>query len=155
MSDQNLALLNALRVIFPHDNGMIDDCRQRFHIEWPTGDTDTRLHFDRGHLERILTNLCQNALSHGNGRNGRAIILRIRHNGDNNLCIDVIDQGKGIAEEQIDKIFEPFYTTSHQGSGLGLYIVAQLAEMNNARVTAGNETGHGARFTLCKHEPVP
>ncbi len=125
------------------------DCRQRFRIEWDTAQTG--LHFDRSHLERILTNLCQNALSHG-GDSGRPVRLRVRRNDEGELCLDVIDRGKGIAEDQLDKIFEPFYTTSHQGSGLGLYIVAQLAELNNARVTAANHPDGGARFTLCKRE---
>jgi len=80
------------------------------------------------------------------------VLLRVRRNEERELCIDVIDQGKGLAEEQLDKIFEPFYTTSHQGSGLGLYIVSQLAELNNARVSAANQPEGGARFTLCKHE---
>ena len=125
-----------------------EDCRKRFRIEWDT--EQSLLHFDRSHLERILTNLCRNALHHSGSE--QPIRLRVHRNEERELCIDVIDQGKGLAEEQIDKIFEPFYTTSHQGSGLGLYIVSQLAELNNARVSAANSPEGGARFTLCKHE---
>ncbi len=125
-----------------------ENCRKRFRIEWDSG--PSRLHFDRSHLERILTNLCQNALLHSGS--DQDVLLQVRCNDERELCIDIIDQGKGLAEEQLDKIFEPFYTTSHQGSGLGLYIVSQLAELNNARVSAGNRPEGGARFTLCKHE---
>ncbi len=132
-----------------------DICRQRFLIEWPDG--DTRLDFDRGHLERILANLCQNALNHGANEEGEPepVTLRVRRPEPGQLCIDVIDRGPGLAEGQGDKIFEPFYTTRHQGSGLGLYIVAQLAELNNARVSAANNADRGAQFTLCTHQTRP
>ncbi len=122
-------------------------CHHLIRIDWQT--EKASLHFDRSHLERILDNLCRNARNHGDA--GQPVTLRIRQTGSE-LCIDVIDQGPGIDPPQLDKIFEPFYTTSHQGSGLGLYIVAQLAELNNARISATNEPGAGARFTLCKTE---
>lgn len=106
------------------------------------------LRFDKGHLTRILTNLCNNAKTHGN--EDLPITLRLLRNDTGSVCIEVADQGSGIAQQELDKIFEPFYTTSHKGSGLGLYIVSQLCELNDATITVtANERG-GASFTLCK-----
>jgi len=90
--------------------------------------------FDAGHLNQILTNLCSNAYVHGDP--DKPIIIRVYIDSAHALCIEVADQGPGVDPEILDQIFEPFYTTSHQGSGLGLYIVAQLCELNNASISA-------------------
>jgi two-component system sensor histidine kinase PilS (NtrC family) len=54
----------------------------------------------------------------------------------------------------LDQIFEPFYTTSHQGSGLGLYIVAQLCELNNASISARINEYNGTSFTMRMTSPA-
>jgi two-component system, NtrC family, sensor histidine kinase PilS len=104
--------------------------------------------FDSGHLNRILTNLCNNARTHGNS--DAPITLKIYKDDSQIAYIEVADRGKGIPPEQIDKIFEPFYTTSHKGSGLGLYIVSQLCELNESRIEVkANEYG-GTSFIISK-----
>ena len=61
-----------------------------------------------------------------------------------------VDQGDGIASKDLEKIFEPFYTTNHNGTGLGLYIVNQLCELNDADISvASNEKG-GTSFIITK-----
>ena len=62
--------------------------------------------------------------------------------------VTVEDNGPGIPEEQIDHIFEPFYTTHKQGSGLGLYIARQLCEVNQAELTVESSPGEGTRFHI-------
>ena len=64
------------------------------------------------------------------------------------LCIEIADQGPGIDNDILDQVFEPFYTTSHQGSGLGLYIVGQLCELNNAFISAQINQYNGTSFIL-------
>jgi two-component system sensor histidine kinase PilS (NtrC family) len=56
--------------------------------------------------------------------------------------------------EILDKIFEPFYTTSHDGSGLGLYIVDQLCELNDASVKASPNRYNGTSFILQTTPPA-
>ena len=104
------------------------------------------IRFDSGHLNQILTNLCTNARLHGNRE--KPVLIRVYANQDYPVCIEVADQGPGIDSEIMDKIFEPFYTTSHQGSGLGLYIVGQLCEHNNASITARANRFDGTSFIL-------
>jgi len=104
------------------------------------------MQFDAGHLTQILTNLCTNACVHGD--KDKPIIIRTFASLAYPLCIEIADQGPGIDSDIIDQIFEPFYTTSHQGSGLGLYIVGQLCELNNAFISAKTNKYDGTSFIL-------
>lgn len=104
--------------------------------------------FDAGHLNRILINLCNNAKTHGNS--DLPVYIKVYEDEKKTLSIEVADQGKGIDKKDLDNIFEPFYTTSHKGSGLGLYIVSQLCELNDATISVSvNEYG-GTSFTIQK-----
>ena len=87
---------------------------------------------DPGHLKQIMNNLCQNALNYGKPEAG-AIVLRT-FMFQQAPCIEVIDNGSGINHEFIDHLFEPFFTTSSSGTGLGLYISRELAELNQAKI---------------------
>lgn len=106
----------------------------------------TNILFDEGHLDRIMTNLCHNARTYGD--TDKQLILRLFNDKDNRTCIEVADQGPGIDAELLDKIFEPFYTTGNRGSGLGLYIVTQLCELNNASISARNNQYNGSSFIV-------
>jgi|GEM_PF-6422971 len=92
--------------------------------------------FDPGQLDQILWNLSSNALKYADvDADDLVITLSFELSPNNkNLFIDVYDNGKGIASEQLPKVFEPFYTGSHSGSGLGLYLVRELCSINNATI---------------------
>lgn len=102
--------------------------------------------FDAGHLNQILTNLCTNACVHAD--TSKPVIIRTYLDSGYALCIEIADQGPGVSSDILDQIFEPFYTTSHEGSGLGLYIVAQLCELNNASISARINQYNGTSFIL-------
>jgi two-component system sensor histidine kinase PilS (NtrC family) len=102
--------------------------------------------FDTGHLTQILTNLCTNACVHGDP--DKPITIRVFVDSSLALGVEIADQGPGIGNDIMEQIFEPFYTTSHQGSGLGLYIVAQLCELNNASISARINKDNGTSFIL-------
>ena len=104
------------------------------------------IYFDQAHLTQIMTNLCDNAYSHGDQQ--KPVHIRVYHDQTDALQIEVADQGPGIREQDLDNIWEPFFTTSHQGSGLGLYIVNQLCELNNASILARNNQYGGASFVI-------
>ncbi|MGJ0516322.1 MAG: sensor histidine kinase [Methylomicrobium sp.] len=87
---------------------------------------------DPGHLKQILDNLCQNALLYGHPEQG-PIVLRA-FMAQNSPCIEVIDNGQGIDREHLSHLFEPFFTTSNKGTGLGLFICKELAELNQAKL---------------------
>lgn len=102
---------------------------------------------DPNHLKQIMDNLCQNALNYGQPEIG-AIKLQTTLLKQAS-CVDVIDNGKGVSNENLRHLFEPFFTTSVNGTGLGLYISRELAELNQAKliyyVTAENKSC----FRLC------
>ena len=108
--------------------------------------TNATTWFDAGHLNQIMTNLCNNARIHGNSDKPTHIRLFTDQNQAAN--IEIADEGPGIDQQSLDKIFEPFYTTSHQGSGLGLYIVNQLCDLNNATIDIGKNAYNGTSFTI-------
>ena len=70
------------------------------------------------------------------------------------MNIEVADEGPGIDQQTLDKIFEPFFTTSHQGSGLGLYIVDQLCELNDATISARQNSYNGSSFIIRPRIPI-
>ncbi|WP_394752310.1 sensor histidine kinase [Crenothrix sp.] len=88
------------------------------------------IYMDPGHLKQIMDNLCRNALKYGNPDNG-IITLRV-YIYQQAPCIEIIDQGPGVKPDHIPRLFEPFFTTSSSGTGLGLYISKELAELNQA-----------------------
>ncbi len=90
--------------------------------------------FDPSHLKRVLSNLFDNGLRHSEADSGRAE-LRIDCKLDptnSRAFIDIVDFGDGVAEGNLNRLFEPFFTTSKQGSGLGLYLCKELCEINGA-----------------------
>jgi two-component system sensor histidine kinase PilS (NtrC family) len=87
-----------------------------------------RVCFDRGHLRQVLWNLCGNALRYGRGLEGSLILTMRVESGRVRLTVQ--DDGPGIPAEHEGKLFEPFFTTASEGSGLGLYIAKELCEAN-------------------------
>lgn len=104
--------------------------------------------FDSGHLTQILNNLCENALKYGYVED-KKIHIKARTLA-NQPCIDIIDFGKGVEKSSIKHLFEPFFTTSNSGTGLGLYISRELAELNQAKLSYhALADGQGCYFRLC------
>lgn len=97
---------------------------------------------DPNHLQQIVSNLVDNGFKHGHSINGtKMITLSANIEPSSKLpYIDIIDEGDGIKEEDIDKIFEPFYTTKKTGSGLGLYLCKELCLANQADIVYFNKT---------------
>ncbi len=106
------------------------------------------INFDSNHLKQILNNLCSNALKHGSSF-GEPITITIEQKTNNQqTTIAISDKGPGINKTIAEKIFDPFYTTSSTGTGLGLYISNQLAEINNAKLSYHQPQHGGSCFTL-------
>lgn len=69
------------------------------------------------------------------------------------VVITLRDTGPGLAQDQLSRIFEPFYTTKASGTGLGLYVVKQLVEKNGGRVEVSSKEGVGTTFAVTLHRP--
>ena len=107
--------------------------------------------FDPHHLQQVLFNLLDNAWLHG-ARGAQPLTVRVvarplyEHGG----ALEVIDNGPGVPPEAAEQLFEPFFTTEAQGTGLGLYLARELCAYNQAKLNhrAGEPTGSVFRITF-------
>jgi len=109
---------------------------------------------DPGQLQQVLVNLVKNAMQAMT--KGGTLTLQTGEN-DDGVWVSVSDTGGGIPQEQISRIFEPFYTTKKKGSGLGLMIVQRIVRAHNGRIELESHLGRGTTFRiwLPRHERRP
>jgi len=106
---------------------------------------------DPGHLNQIVTNLCENAIRHSPPYDAKPLITLATRaaTGERNAVLDVIDYGSGIPAELVEEIFEPFFTIDAKGTGLGLYVARDLCEANQGRLDyLPSEQGAHFRITF-------
>jgi two-component system sensor histidine kinase PilS (NtrC family) len=126
---------------------------QTLHLETSSGSLQTRM--DPHQLTQVLTNLVQNGLrysaqSHQLGQ----VWLKLYRDTESDLpTLEVLDDGPGVPTEQLQHIFEPFYTTDNKGTGLGLYISRELCESNQARLDYKPREGGGSCFRITFAHP--
>jgi two-component system, NtrC family, sensor histidine kinase PilS len=112
---------------------------------------------DPQQLHQVISALIHNAIAYGHlpGEPAR-ITLAVRQASSSAApIIEVIDRGPGIPPAVASQIFEPFYTSSELGSGLGLYIARQLCEANQALLEYVPVPAGGACFRISLARPVP
>jgi two-component system, sporulation sensor kinase E len=96
---------------------------------------------DREVLRQALQNLVRNAIQATPSREGR-VILRGAANGEE-IRLSVEDTGPGIPPENMERVFDLYFTTKEGGSGVGLALVRQAVEMHNGRVELASKRGEG------------
>ena len=107
---------------------------------------------DRVHLQQVILNLVLNSLDAMDEIDAgqRQIVIRASQMMDSVVELAVIDRGTGFTAGQLQHLFEPFYTTKSQGTGIGLAISKTLVEMHGGEISAENnpEGGSTVRFTV-------
>jgi len=105
-------------------------------------------------MQQVLVNLVKNATQAMT--TGGTLTLQTGENNDG-VWVSMADTGGGIPQEQINRIFEPFYTTKKKGSGLGLMIVQRIVRAHNGRIELESNVGRGTTFRvwLPLHERKP
>ncbi len=106
---------------------------------------------DPGQLQQVLVNLWENAAAHARQAPGSPVVVRLRttmSQARQRVAIDVIDNGPGIESDVLERVFDPFFTTARQGTGLGLYIARELCEANNGTLTYLRDPYDGGFFRL-------
>ncbi len=100
-----------------------------------------------GQLIQIFINLTMNALNAVDEKNG-VIRFTSRMIEDDELVVSVSDNGHGIPQEKVGRIFDPFFSLSRQGTGLGLTVVQLLLGQNDLHVNVKSNENKGTTFTL-------
>jgi two-component system sensor histidine kinase PilS (NtrC family) len=105
--------------------------------------------FDKSQLHQALWKLLDNTVQHASVKRPPRAELKMRKDVSAGYCvITVQDNGPGIPKSHIEDIFEPFYTTRKEGSGLGLYVARQLCEANQGELTVDSSPGVGTAFHI-------
>lgn len=100
---------------------------------------------DATQWQQVLVNLIKNAMQAMT--TGGTLTVQTGESGDG-VWISIADTGGGIPQEQINRIFEPFYTTKKKGSGLGLMIVQRIVRAHNGRIELQSDLGRGTTFRV-------
>ncbi|HVS20605.1 MAG TPA: ATP-binding protein [Pyrinomonadaceae bacterium] len=103
---------------------------------------------DTESLRSALTNLIINGLQAMDGSGGKLSINLSSDEGGTRVRIEVSDSGRGIAPEDISKVFEPYYSTRETGTGLGLAIVKKAVDDHHGTISVKSKVGEGTTFTI-------
>ncbi len=101
--------------------------------------------FDFDMIVQVLINIMVNAAE---AMTGGGILGISLHPADDAVRLVISDTGEGMDENQLKRIFDPFYTTKERGSGLGLIVVMDFLERHGFRFGIESEKGKGTRFTI-------
>ncbi len=120
------------------------------HIEVHVQPKGLRVFFDSTHLHQILWNLVSNACTHGTpeGTQPRVTLQAYFDGQRQRPLLDVIDTGAGIPDADQGKIFEPFFTSTARGNGLGLYISREICEANRSQLQYLRAAEGGSCFRI-------
>jgi len=101
---------------------------------------------DPDKLKQVFINIITNAIQAM--ENGGTVTVTTQKLKDNGVEITIEDEGKGMSEEELLHIFEPFYTTRDSGSGLGLAISYRIIEAHKGEIKAISKPGKGTKFII-------
>ncbi|MBA1335189.1 MAG: hypothetical protein HPY66_0811 [Firmicutes bacterium] len=102
---------------------------------------------DVSQLKQVILNLVQNAV-HAVEGSGWIEIRTLYDEQADRVLIEIEDNGVGIPNDCIDKIFKPFYTTKKNGTGLGLFLCRRLVIENGGGIEVDSKPGQGSKFTV-------
>ncbi|WP_207433822.1 sensor histidine kinase [Sabulibacter ruber] len=103
---------------------------------------------DRELIEQVLINLIKNAIHAVADKPTKVIQVEAYSDPDSRVVLQVTDNGSGIAEEALEQIFLPFYTTKPTGTGIGLSLSKQIMRLHKGTLTVSSELGQGTTFTM-------
>jgi two-component system, NtrC family, sensor histidine kinase PilS len=110
---------------------------------------------DPSQLRQVLWNLCENAVKYGCPVPESTVEVTIgRLKPSARPFLEVADRGQGIAPEDAERIFEPFFSAEQRGSGLGLFLAREIAQSNSATLIYEARSGGGSSFRLVFSDPA-
>lgn len=124
--------------------------RQTFpQIQWEVvmDETTPEFAFDNDGIRRLLINVIDNARE-ALGNQGKISIRQFYNQSLQKCRLEILDNGPGIREEDLKKIFEPYYSTKPKGSGLGLAIAKRIAQDHGGDIRVNSDQKQGTVFVL-------
>ncbi|HEY8689453.1 MAG TPA: ATP-binding protein [Chitinophagaceae bacterium] len=141
---EEVCLSNILDdVIYEHSSTIVS------HTIIKTGESTGKVKGDKSRIEQVISNLLTNAEKYSN--NADKIMVTINEN-KKNIQVDIQDFGKGIAKENMSKVFDRFFRAHGKDGGmlsslgLGLYISADIIKRHNGKIWVDSEVGKGSTF---------
>lgn len=135
-----------LKAMVEHVWSLIYDPTSHAHVTSQFNIPDNlQIYGDPVRLEQVFTNLFKNALD-AMPRGGLFQVDVTEHN--DHIMIRVKDTGIGISKDIVDQIWEPFFTTKHQGTGLGLSTVRRIIKAHQGTITVSSPPDRGTEFTI-------
>ncbi len=129
-----LALISSIKKLYLHSS-----------LEVLVPEKAVEVSFDYDYLKRVLINLVDNAIAASTPN--KPITISLVEN-DSFIELMVSDGGEGISPENLQKVFEPYFTTKRSGVGLGLAIVKKIIEEHGGKISAESDLGKGTTFTI-------
>jgi len=135
----------------------VSDAMRIFEVQAAESNVETRVEkqgdvppvvADAESLHSALTNLIINGFQAIDGAGGRLSVVLSSEDDGRVARIDVTDSGRGIAPEDISKVFEPYYSTKETGTGLGLAIVKKAVDEHHGTISVKSKVGEGTTFTI-------
>ena len=122
--------------------------QKNIELEIVLKDPDLQLEADTNLLEQVLINLVVNAMEAVKEREEPRIVLSAYYANNHRTVIKVADNGNGMTEEVLDKIFIPFFSTKKNGSGIGLSLCKQIMMLHKGNIQVQSVEGQGTAFMM-------
>jgi signal transduction histidine kinase len=141
-TDARRAVEDSLRIVEGQaaENGIKISVIERENVPKIMGDPEF--------LRSIFNNLFINAIQSMQATGGHLSVKIAPDKNPDFVKIEISDSGDGIPEENLAKIFEPYFSTKETGTGLGLAIVQKIVDIHNGRIEVESKAGEGTRFTV-------
>jgi two-component system, NtrC family, sensor histidine kinase HydH len=139
---------HSLKEILEHTVGVLKPelAKKKAGVEKQVESGLPQARLDRDQISQAFLNLLINSLEAM--EEGGKIRVGIRREGQDSLQVSIGDTGKGIPREDLEKVFEPFFSTKRKGTGLGLAIVHQIVEGHGGDIQVESLEGEGTTFRI-------
>jgi two-component system sensor histidine kinase HydH len=142
---------HSLENILDHSLKLLEPelARKKVEIEKEYEPSLPSVWIDRDQFSQAFLNLLLNSLESMEERGKIKIVLEEeKENGQDSLKVCITDTGRGIPQEDLEKVFDPFFSTKRKGTGLGLAIVHQIVEQHRGDITVKSREGEGTTFQI-------
>jgi len=139
----------SIETVLAESIQQLQSCTGGCSIEVKTDGSFPDVTGDSEQIRQVLVNVIKNALeSAGPGGKVEVRMRAAGDNGDKGILVEVRDNGPGISQQDMNRIFQPFFTTKEKGTGLGLSIVKKIMEAHGFRISISSEEGAGTVVVL-------